>query len=200
MVPHDAETLLVDGAGRLYIVTKGKKGAIYAAPGVPSRSALNRLVKVGDAPAYVTDGVFLTDNKRIALRTYVSVIVLDAISYKAVASSPAPLQPQGETIALSLNGKRLMMGSEGNPSKVYIVDVPKEKGEDVPKGTSTPPDAPSASPSASSDSSGADSGDDGVDSDSGDANPNRQGTFLALGLAGVVAVVAGVVVAVVRRP
>ncbi|GAA3610306.1 hypothetical protein [Microlunatus ginsengisoli] len=199
--PHDAETLLVDGAGRLYIVTKGKKGAIYAAPGVPSRSALNRLVKVGSAPAYVTDGVFLPDNKRIALRTYVSVIVLDAITYKTIGSAAAPVQPQGETIALSLNGKRLMLGSEGNPSKMYVVDIPKSKGEDVPKGTSAPPDA-SASPSASSDGSG--DGDAGTDTDTdvdgGGANPNRQGTLLALGLAGVVAVVAGGVVLLIRRP
>jgi hypothetical protein len=197
--PHDASTLLVDGAGRLYIVTNAKDGAIYAAPGIPSRTALNRRSKVGDAPAYVTDGVFLTNNERIALRTYVSVIVLDAISYKIKGSSAIPKQPQGESVALSLNGKQLMLGSQGNPSKVYVVDVPQSKGTDVPKGTATPPGGgPSASPSASSGSNSGGS-DDNVPSDD-NTHPNRQGTLLALGLAGVVAVVAGVVVAVVRRP
>jgi hypothetical protein len=198
--PHDAETLLVDGAGRLYIVTKGKKGAIYAAPGLPSRTALNRLVKVGAAPAYVTDGVFLPDDSRIALRTYVSVIVLDAISYQTEARAPAPLQPQGETMALSTNGKRLLLGSEGNPSKTYVVRVPTEK-ETVPKAASTPPAEASVTPSPSPTPSAAGDDTDAEDtSDEGSANPNRQGTLLALGLAGAVAVVAGVVVAVVRRP
>jgi hypothetical protein len=196
---HDAETLLVDGAGRLYIVTKGKKGAIYAAPGLPSRTALNRLVKIGSAPAYITDGVFLPDNSRIALRTYVSVIMLDAISYQTVARAPAPAQPQGETIALTQDGRQLLLGSEGNPSTTYVVPVPTEK-EKVPKAKSTPPADASASPSPTSSASSDDTAGDDTGSEDNAANPNRQGTLLALGLAGFVAVVAGVVVAVVRRP
>lgn len=196
---HDAETLLVDAAGRLYIVTKGKKGAIYAAPGAPSRSALNRLVKVGNAPAYVTDGVFLAGNQQIALRTYVSVIVLDAISYKVVGTEAIPLQPQGETIALSKNSKQLLLGSEGSPSKTYVVDIPTSKGDKVPKGTSAPPEAVSTASATPADNSDGDSSDD-VDADDGSANPSSQGTMLALGLAGVVAVVAGGVVAIIRRP
>ncbi|HET9646663.1 MAG TPA: hypothetical protein VFP34_00335 [Microlunatus sp.] len=195
--PHDAETLLVDSAGRLYIVTKGKRGAIYAAPGVPSRSALNRLVKVGNAPAYVTDGVFMPNDQQIALRTYVSVLMVDAISYKVEASAPTPQQPQGETIALSRNGQQLLLGSEGNPSTTYLVDVPKSKADSLPKASATPPPDPSASPSADT----TDTGDSGVtDSADSNANPSGQGTLLALGLAGVLAVTAGVVVAVVRRP
>lgn len=198
--PHDAETLLVDAAGRLYVVTKERKGAIYAAPGAPSRSALNRLVKVGDAPAYVTDGVFMGNNQRIALRTYVSVIVLDAISYETTGQAAAPLQPKGETIALSSNGKKLLLGSEGNPSKTYAVAVPTEKDAKVPKAAATPPADPSASPSATP--STTDSGNDGADPDvdEGSSAVSGQGTVLAVGLAAAVAVAAGVVVAVVRRP
>jgi hypothetical protein len=195
--PHDAESLLVDSAGRLYIVTKGKKGAIYAAPGAPSRTALNRLVKVGSAPAYITDGVFLPDDSRIALRTYVSVIVVDAISYQTDARAPAPLQPQGETIALSLEGKRLLLGSEGSPSETYVVPIPTDK-ETVPKAAGTPPGAASATPSPTPSASGDDTG--AEPTEAGSADPDRQGTMLALGLAGAVAVIAGVVVAAVRRP
>jgi hypothetical protein len=198
---HDAKTLLVDGAGRLYIVTMGKRGAIYAGPGLPSRTALNRLVKVGSAPSYVTDGVFLPNNTRIALRTYVSVVVLDAISYKTVASSAIPDQPKGETIALTLNGKQMVLGSQGSPSKTFVVAVPKEKAADLPKATSTPPMNPSAKASASTDAGGdnADGG-DGADVDEGAAGTSRQGTLLAIGLAGALAIVAGAVVAIVRRP
>jgi hypothetical protein len=195
---HDAETLLVDGAGRLYIVTKDAKGAIYAAPGIPSRSALNELVKVADAPSYVTDGVFLPTNKRIALRTYVSLLVLDAISYKTTATAAIPLQPQGETIALSRNGKQLLLGTEGRPSTTYQVAVPKKKAK-VPTPANTPPPDPSASPSPTATKS-ADVG-DSVVADSSDASADSmpQGTWVALGLAGVVAVAAGVVVALIRR-
>ncbi len=198
--PHDAETLLVDAAGRLYIVTKDKKGAIYSAPGVPSRTALNRLVKVGSAPAYVTDGVFLDNNEQIALRTYVSVIMLDAISYKTAGRSVAPLQPQGETIALTPNGKQLLLGSEGSPSTTYVVSVPTKDAK-VPKAAATPPADPSASPSASKSSTdSADADTDPAADEGSSAVGGGQGTMLALGLAAAVAVVAGVVVAVVRRP
>ena len=36
--PHNAETLLVDDSGRLFIVTKGWKAAIYEAPAKPDRA------------------------------------------------------------------------------------------------------------------------------------------------------------------
>jgi len=196
---HDAETLLVDAAGRLYIVTKDKKGAIYSAPGVPSRTALNRLVKVGEAPSYVTDGVFMGNNEQIALRTYVSVIMLDAISYQTTGQSAAPLQPQGETIALSSEGKRLLLGSEGSPSTTYVVPVPTKDAK-VPKAAATPPADPSASPSPSQSASDGGDGNTDPDVDESSSAVSGQGTMLALGLAAAVAVAAGVVVAVVRRP
>src|SRR4029453_6471515 len=71
--PHNAETLLVDDAGRLFVVTKGKKGAIYEAPMRPRRQGVNELEKVGAAPALVTDGTFLQIGERIALLTQTSV-------------------------------------------------------------------------------------------------------------------------------
>jgi hypothetical protein len=190
---HDAETLLVDGTGRLYIVTKGKKGGIYAAPGQPSRQALNRLFRVGAAPAYVTDGVFLPGDRKIALRTYVSVDVVDAISYRTVARAATPKQPQGESIAVGLDGSSLLVGSEGTASKVYVMKVPTRLGK-VPKAGSNPPQTPTPSPTPSA--SPADPGDeDQLPS----AGPSRRGTLLALGLAAALAVVAGVVAAVVRK-
>jgi len=67
--PHNAETLLVDASGRLFLVTKDAEGAVYAAPRQPSRVGTNELTKVGNAPAAVTDGAFLPGRKRIALLT-----------------------------------------------------------------------------------------------------------------------------------
>jgi hypothetical protein len=196
---HDAETLLVDSVGRLYIVTKGgKDAAIYAAPGVPSRQNLNRLVKVGAAPPYVTDGVFVPGDLEIAFRTYVSVVVVDAISYREVGASATPPQPQGESISVSMGGKALLVGSEGLPSKTYYMGFPK-KVHDVPRAGATPPKNPSPTPTPSASPSSGDEDPAGDVPDDAAADQSRTGTLMALGLAGVVAVVAGVVVVVVRR-
>jgi len=183
--PHDAETLLVDDAGRLYVVTKGATGGgIYAAPANPSRTATNVLRKVGDAPALVTDGVFLPDDQGIALLTYGSVEILDPASYAEVASTPIPAQRQAESLTLDLPGDALLVGSEGRASKVYSLAIP---GAATPTPTTTPSD------------SGADESDPDAEEDATPAS-SRRGTFLAVGLAGVVALVAGVVVGLARRP
>lgn len=183
--PHDAETLLVDGAGRLYLVTKGAKGGIYVAPKDPSRDGVNELRLVGAAPALVTDGVFLPGDDQIALLTSSSVVVLDAGTYRQVASATIPAQKQAESLAVNLAGDGLLVGSEGKASKVYAVAVP---------GAASPSPTPSASASAD---------DSGNEDDSDTATPtgqSRRGTYLAVGLAALVALVAGVVVAAVRKP
>jgi hypothetical protein len=92
--PHNAETLLVNDSGRLFIVTKGEKGAVYAAPRKPDRHGVNKLKKVGSAPTDVTDGTFLPGGDRIALLTYTSIEVLDASSYK-VWLAPYPASTAG---------------------------------------------------------------------------------------------------------
>ena len=194
--PQDAETLLVNGKGRLFLVTKGAKGGIYRAPKNPSRLAVNQLERVAKAPAYVTDGVFLPGADRIALRTYVSVIVIDADSYQTVAQVAAPFQPQGESITATLDGDGLLLGSEGKRSKVYRIDVPTDKAS-VPAASASPPPSPSPSSSPTPTTPTADGGED---TDEGDVEPSRQGTWLAVGLAALVAVLSGVVVVLVRKP
>ena len=182
---HDAETLLVNSAGRLFIVTKDTKGAIYAAPKEPKTSGVNKLTKVGDAPAGVTDGVFLPGDQQIALLRGIAVDVIDAKTYQTVASAAVPKQPQAESLAVSLDEKSLLVGSEGKKSKVYAMPVP---------GTETP--SPSPTPSQTSDSDGQDVPDEEPDATTGQS---RQGTFLALGLAAFAAVVAGLVVGFARK-
>jgi hypothetical protein len=184
---HDAETLLVDDDGRLYIVTKGVTGAVYAAPSTPKRTAVNLLERVGDAPAAVTDGTFLPGGDRIALLTALGrVEVLDANSYQKVDQVDLPAQDQPESLAVSLTGKSLLVGSEGKDSRVYAVPLPS--------GSSTA--SPSATPSEDSDEP-ATTDEAGAASNQGQS---RARTMLALGLAGLVAVVAGSVVALARKP
>ena len=211
--PHDAETLLVDGDGRLFIVTKGVEGGIYAAPTSPSRQGVNELERVGDAPAFVTDGTVLPDG-RFALRTYVSVEIVDPDSYEVVARAATPAQKQGESITTTFDGKDLLVGSEGRRSKVLRMDVPTAL-DAAPTPSASPPStspSPSAtqtqSPSATggaaspSPSGGEDSAasEDDVPEDPGASATSRQGTLAALGLAAAIAIVAGSVVVLIRRP
>lgn len=209
--PHNAETLLVDGGGRLFIVTKGAKGGIYAAPKSPSRQGVNELKRVGDAPAYVTDGTVLPDG-RIALRTYLSVEIVDPATYQVTARAATPVQRQGESITTTFDGDALLIGSEGKNSTVLRIDVPTSLAEvptSSPEPSSTAASSPSTSvspaasprPSATSETPDQESpaaGDLPDDSDS--AGINRSGTLVAIGLAAVVAVVAAGVVILVRRP
>jgi hypothetical protein len=181
--PHNAETLLVDDSGRLYIVTKGRRASIYEAPMRPRRQGTNELERVGAAPSNVTDGTFLPGGERIALLTYNSVEVIDARSYEVVASAPIPDQPQAESLTLSLDEQSLLIGSEGKKSKVYSVPVPSEA-------TPTPTPSPSGDPASETD----------VPEEAANTLQSQQGTLLAIGVAAFVALVAGTVVAFIRNP
>ena len=182
--PHDAETLLVTPQGRLYIATKELKGGLYEAPEKPSRDGVNKLKRVRDVPSTLTDGVVLPGGKQIALLTYAKVLVVDAKTYAEQGSADVTGVPQAEALAVGLNGSSLMVGGEGKNSKVYSMAVPGAAA------------TPGAGATASSDP--------GSDEDPEDtaATPvtRQRGTYLAVGLAAVVAIVAGVVVGVVRRP
>jgi hypothetical protein len=178
--PHNAETLLVNNSGRLFIVTKERDGAIYAAPRKPDRQGVNKLKKVGSAPSDVTDGTFLPGGDKIALLTYSSISVIDASTYEVLASSPIPQQRQAESLTLSLDEQLLLVGSEGKKSKVNSVPVPS---------AATPTPTPSEEPQSETD----------VPDDRSDAIQNQKGTLLAIGLAGFVALVAGTVVAFARK-
>jgi hypothetical protein len=180
--PHNAETLLVDDSGRLFIVTKGRKASIYEAPLRPRRQGVNELERVGAAPSNVTDGTFLPGGERIALLTFSSVEVIDATSYEVVASAPIPDQPQAESLTLSLDEMSLLVGSEGKKSKVYSMPVPSEA-------TPTPTAEPSTDPDSESD----------VPEEEASTIQGQQGTLLAIGVAAFVALVAGTVVAFVRN-
>lgn len=193
--PHDAGTLLVSDSGQLYLVTKDADGGIYQAPAEPSRSQVNPLTRVGDAPPYVTDGQFLADG-RIALRSYVDVSILDpAQQYKVVGRAATPFQPRGESLTQSLDGSTLLVGSRGANSTVYAMPVPKSVGA-APSPAASPPKspAPAASPSASKSTNGDPGGDTAADENTNvndSSGPGRGGTLAALLVAAAVAVAAG---------
>jgi len=175
--PRDAESLLVSEDGRMLLVTKADGGGeIYAAPRSPSRERVNRLTRLADAPAMVTDGVFLPGGEQIALRTDAAVYLLDASSYQTVATAELPPQPRSTSVTVSLDGESLLLGNSGRNAKVYSIPVP------------TPPDTPPPSPSPSIT----------PEDEEADAGGGSTGTLVALALAAVVAIVAGVVVGLIH--
>lgn len=182
---HDAETLLVSATGQLFVVSKAAEGAVYAAPKTPKTIGTNTLTEVGKAPAMVTDGVFLPGDTQIALLTSTEVQVIDATTYAKVASSPVPDPEQAASLTLSLDGTSLLVGSEGKNAKVYEMAIPGAA-------SATPTPTPGTDPG--------DTQPDDPEDPATTSGQSRRGTFLAIGLAGVVAVVAGAVVALVRKP
>ena len=140
--PHDAEALAVHPlTGRVHIVTKGDPGGVYALPATPSRQGVNRLERLGPAPASVTDAVFLADGSGLVVRTYTHLLLLDGTTFLQTASARLPLQPQGETLALAPGGEGLLAGSEGVRSVVQQVPVPERRTP-----TSSPPPTSSSPP------------------------------------------------------
>ena len=123
--PHDTETLLAGPSGQLLVVTKSPDGGtVFVAPTGPSPDGGPGLLRpVGDAPPYVTDGTFLPDG-RIVLRSYVGLYVLDPTTFQVLASAPTPSLEQGESVTLGLGGSSLLIGTEGERSKVLRVPVP----------------------------------------------------------------------------
>jgi hypothetical protein len=146
--PHDAEALLVDPRGnRLYLASKGEAGGrLYRAPAALRGDRVNLLRRVGRVPALVTDGAYSPDGRLRVLRDYGAAHVYTA-SGRRLVTVPLPLQPQGESIAFSADGRSLLAGSEGAGSEVWRVPLPEAA---LPAVTTTRPlaAAPAASPPA----------------------------------------------------
>lgn len=135
---RDAEGIFVTKAGRIHIVSKEASGGIYQAPERLSTTGVNKLTKVGKAPTLATDATLLADG-RIAIRTYSSVSVIDPKTYAEIVSAKTPTQKQGESITPTIDGKSLLLGSEGQYSQVLRIPIPV-------KPTKSPTTAPSPTP------------------------------------------------------
>jgi hypothetical protein len=123
--PHNAEALLIDPrSNRLYVATKAESGAgLYRAPARLDPDGINVLERVARVPPVVTDGAFLPSGRGFVLRDYQQAHVY-AGPGRRVGSFDLPLQFQGESLAVTADGRSLLVGSEGPDSEVWRVPLP----------------------------------------------------------------------------
>jgi hypothetical protein len=127
---HDAETLLVAGDGRLYIVTKGDTGpvSLYRFPNELRANATMRLERMGQPGDHgeprgddrITDGAVSPDGRWVVLRNaraltfYRAAELLDGTWRKAGEVSLTSLgEPQGEGVTFGSDTTVFVSGEGG---------------------------------------------------------------------------------------
>jgi len=127
--PTDAETLLADpSSGRMWVVTKGLlSGSVLRVPARLRTDADNLLTPLADlrVPAQVTDGTVLPDGNAVVLRTYGRAYVYRLPSWALVGDFALPRQQQGESLTVLPDGRTLLAGSEGTPTRIAAVPLPE---------------------------------------------------------------------------
>jgi hypothetical protein len=140
--PHNAEALLVHpSTGDLYIVTKvGEAAGVYKLAAPFGASAANTLARVatlrgpGFFGALVTGGDISPDGRRVALCDYASGYELtlpegsksfDDIWRQKPTLIPLGFRITGESIGYRLDGAAVLATSEGVPTPLIEVTLPK---------------------------------------------------------------------------
>lgn len=133
---HDAETLMVDSAGAVFVLTKETIGQVqlfaFGVPGVPGTPMVGRQVAKITPPNFgfpaVTGGDFFGGPcPRMVIRTYAAVMLFEGVkgegpgelAARGFRTLTAPLEQQGEAIAFAADGKSLFTASEGTSVPVY---------------------------------------------------------------------------------
>lgn len=135
--PHQAKAMLVSPRGNIYIVTYGAPGGIYLAEVAGQFASSVELVRVADAPNWVTDAVF-TDEGNAAMRSYTGVTMVNMHDFTFTAQGRAPAQAAGEGLSLALSGGGLMTSSVGS-GELTEMAIPTTWDDSVPPANSQPP-------------------------------------------------------------
>ena len=121
--------------------------------------------------------------------------MLDADSYKVVAQAPMPLQPQGESITMDLDGRTCWSAAKGSGRRCT--------GWRCPLRSTTCPEPERLTTADRDPDSLADPSeppDNGEETEPQIPAEDGGGTLLAVGLAAAVALMAGAVVILIRKP
>ena len=162
--PHDAEALLLDSSGRLYIATKEPLTSTVYTPdrqlSASRPTPLRQVAAVALAPTgtaggpgtagqvLVTGGAVSADGRQVVLRTYTDAYVWSAPERDVEAALrsgdrrriPLPATAQGEAVAFSADGRALLTSTEGLPGAVHEVSL-GETSAPARKPAGTPPAA-----------------------------------------------------------
>ena len=169
---------------------QGRPGRDLRRAQKPSRTASTTCSRVGSAPALVTDGTFLPGGEQDRPAQLRLGRVIDAQHLPERGQCRDPEAAAGRVDDGQPRRRIAAGGQRGQESKVYAIAVP---------GT------PTATPSPDAHAVGRPAPDPTratcpTRTTDAQCRPEQAGTLLAVGLAGFVAVVAGVVVALVRKP
>jgi hypothetical protein len=127
--PRDAEALVSDRVdGSFYLVSKGLFGGdLYRLGRLRPRAVtVARPVPDVSMPGLVTDADVVPGRRAVVLRTYSDAVVLAVDGWEELDAFELPAQRQGETLAVIDGGPSLYVGSEGSPSPLEHVRVPRE--------------------------------------------------------------------------
>lgn len=125
--PRNAESLVVHPqTGRVYIIDKNEDGGhLYEGPAALSTTGANIFRPVAVVDLWATDAAFSPDGRQLAVRGYLGGIAYDwnGGHIKRQGRLEVPLQRQGESVTYTVDGSKLLYGSEGADSPVQAEDV-----------------------------------------------------------------------------
>ncbi|MFF8596508.1 WD40 repeat domain-containing protein [Streptomyces sp. NPDC015220] len=125
---RNAESLVVHPkTGRVYIIDKKEDGGhLFEGPARLSSSGANIFKPIAPVDLWATDAAFSPDGTRLAVRGYFGGIHYDwnGGRIKRAGRLDVPLQRQGESVTYTVDGSRLLYGSEGADSPVQAKDAP----------------------------------------------------------------------------
>ncbi|MFD5795353.1 WD40 repeat domain-containing protein [Streptomyces diastatochromogenes] len=152
---RNAESLVVHPkTGRVYIIDKKEDGGhLYEGPATLSTSGANIFRPVAAIDLWATDAAFSPNGRQLAVRGYFGGLYYDwnGGKIKKEGRLDVPLQGQGESVSYSLDGTKLMYGSEGADSSVEAQDAPAGAASKEPSGSgSSASDGGSASSTGNS--------------------------------------------------
>ncbi|MEU6403124.1 WD40 repeat domain-containing protein [Streptomyces sp. NPDC046985] len=143
--PRNAESLMVHPkTGRVYVIDKKEDGGhLFEGPATLSASGVNVFKPIAPVDLWATDAAFSPDGTRLAVRGYFGGIFYawNGGKLQRLSQLDVPLQRQGEGVAYSADGTKLLYSSEGAGTDVVAEDAP---GRPDPKSPSVKPSSPAS--------------------------------------------------------
>lgn len=152
-IPLDAETVLADPQSpRVWVVTKQlARGGLFELPVPLKKNRLNIATFIQREGPLITDGAIDPTGSRYVLRDYVGATLFEGLPPgREIGRIDLPVQPQGEAITWSADGRSLLVMSERD-DRLIRVPIPEtaDVDPDDPQPVPSPSDNESPSPTDS---------------------------------------------------